>query len=156
MNEDSGIQSVLERQKVIMDSAATDPPPCLPEMGELKARIRRSLAHGPCALVCPALALAALPLLSSASHPATPFSSVHQLRRRRRAASSQFPLTGPACRASQRSSPRRSYAFCFLAAPLAFVLVAQWYRHRGRRHGHPGALAAFPVRSRSQWACSAC
>jgi hypothetical protein len=111
-----------------MDSAATDPAAVLAEMGVLKARSRR-LAHGGAWL--PALALAALPLLSSALYQ-RPFSSVINSGGEAGGVI-QFPYW--AGLPEQQRASLASYAFWLLAAPLAFVVVAQWYRHRERRHG---------------------
>jgi hypothetical protein len=47
---------------------------------------------------------------------------------------------------SEQRSPYLSYAFWFLGTPLAFALVAVWYRRRGQRVG---------MRVRWQWAVGA-
>jgi hypothetical protein len=113
-----------------MENAATDPAAVLAELGVLKARSRR-LAHGGAWL--PALALAALPLASSALYQ-RPFSPVGDSGGDAGASGViQFPYW--AGLPEQQRASLASYAFWLLAAPLAFVLVAQWYRHRERRHG---------------------
>jgi len=108
-----------------MANAATDPAAVLAEMDLLKAKSRR-LAHGGAWL--PALALAALPLISSVLYQ-RPFSSVINSG----GGVVQFPHW--AGLPEQQRASLASYAFWLVAAPLAFVLVAQWYRYRERRHG---------------------
>lgn len=109
-----------------MDDVVTDPAAVLAEMNELRARSRR-LAHGGAWL--PALTLAALPLLSSALYQ-HPLSSVINSGG---GGVIQFPFWA-GLPEPQRAS-LASYAFWLVAAPLAFALVAQWYRHREQRHG---------------------
>lgn len=112
-----------------MDDRAPDAAAILAEMNELKDRSRR-LAHGGAWL--PALALAVLPLLSSALY-RDPFSSSINSDTDGVAVTIQFPFW--AGLPEQQRAALGSYVFWLVAAPLAFVLVAQWYRYRERRHG---------------------
>lgn len=97
----------------------------LAEMGRLKAR-SRALAHGGAWL--PALVLAALPLLSIALY-RSPFSSIAEAG----GGTIEFPYW--AGLPEQQRTSLGSYLFWLIAAPLAFGLVGQWYRHRERRAG---------------------
>ncbi|GIE98904.1 hypothetical protein [Paractinoplanes rishiriensis] len=94
----------------------------LSDLHDLKNRSRR-LAHGGAWL--PALALAALPLLSIAlyRHPFAPVTEIII----------EYPYW--AGLPHQQRAALLSYLFWMVLAPLAFVLVAQWYRYRERRHG---------------------
>jgi hypothetical protein len=105
-----------------MTSQESDAAAVLAEMDVLKARSRR-LAHGGAWL--PALVLAALPLLSIALYRDS-FSPITD-------GEIGFPYWA-GLPERQRGS-LASYLFWLVAAPLAFGLVAQWYRHRERRHG---------------------
>ncbi|ROP27577.1 hypothetical protein [Couchioplanes caeruleus] len=99
-------------------------------MNKLKARSRR-LADGGAWL--PALALAALPLSSIVLYQ-HPFSSVINSGGDAGGGGLvQFPYWA-GLPETQRAS-LASYAFWLVAAPLAFVLVAQWYRYREHHHG---------------------
>jgi hypothetical protein len=108
-----------------MDRDASDATALLADMDTLRARSRR-LARGGAWL--PALALAALPLVSSALY-RDPFSSVLSSG----GGVVAFPYWA-GLPAQQRTS-LGSYVFWIVTAPLAFGLVAQWYRFRERRHG---------------------
>ena len=113
-----------------MVEAASDPASVLDELGELRARGRR-LAHSGAWL--PALVLALLPLLSIALY-RRPFSSVvNSGGDEGNEGVIEFPYW--AGLPEQQRAGLASYAFWLLAVPLAFVLVAQWYRYRERRHG---------------------
>jgi hypothetical protein len=108
-----------------MESAATDPATVLADLKTLRARSRR-LAHAGAWL--PTLALAALALLSGALYrfpfaPAAPLTETFI----------QYPYW--AGLPDEQRASLASYLFWLLAAPLAFVLVAQWYRFRERRDG---------------------
>ncbi|GAA3233598.1 hypothetical protein ACFO1B_23295 [Dactylosporangium siamense] len=105
-----------------MDSSTPDPAAVLAEMGELRARSRR-LAHAGAWL--PALILAALPLLSIGLY-RHPFATVN-------ASSVGYPFWGGL--PEEQRAALASYVFWLIVAPLAFVLVAQWYRRREHRQG---------------------
>jgi hypothetical protein len=113
-----------------MADTASDPASVLEELGRLKARGRR-LAHAGAWL--PALVLALLPLLSIALY-RRPFTSVVNSGGDEGGGGViEFPYW--AGLPEQQRAGLASYAFWLLAVPLAFVLVAQWYRYRERRHG---------------------
>lgn len=97
----------------------------LAEMDVLRARSRR-LAHG--GVWLPAIVLAALPLLSIALY-RRPFASVID------GGGGIVAYPYWAGLPEQQRSSLGSYLFWLVAAPLAFGLVAQWYRHRERQHG---------------------
>jgi hypothetical protein len=109
-----------------MSEATVDPTGLLAEVQALRARSRR-LAHDGAWL--PALVLAALPLLSIVLY-AYPVSSA-------RKGLVQYPVQYPywAGLPWQQRSSLASYAFWLVAEPLAFVVVALWYRRREQRHG---------------------
>jgi hypothetical protein len=108
-----------------MDDVVTDPAAVLADLNNLKARSRR-LAHAGAWL--PTLALAALALLSGVLY-RFPFGSAGDVTER----IIQYPYW--AGLPEQQRASLASYVFWLLAAPLAFVLVAQWYRFRERRDG---------------------
>lgn len=112
-----------------MDSSTPDAAAVLAEMDMLRTRSRR-LAHGGAWL--PALALAVLPLLSIALY-RNPFSSITNAGADGGGGTIEFPYW--AGLPEQQRTSLGSYVFWLVTAPLAFVLVAQWYRSRERRHG---------------------
>jgi hypothetical protein len=102
-----------------------DPAAVLADLNTLKTRSRR-LAHA--GAWVPALALAVLALLSSVLY-RFPLASAANLSE----TFIQYPYW--AGLPEQQRASLASYVFWLLAAPLAFVLVAQWYRFRERRDG---------------------
>ncbi|WIM94313.1 hypothetical protein ACTOB_006330 [Actinoplanes oblitus] len=107
-----------------MSTDAPDAAAVLAEMNALRSRSRR-LAHG--GLWLPSLVLAALPLLSIALY-RDPFSSISDT-----GGVIEYPYW--AGLPERQRAGLGSYLFWLVAAPLAVGLVAQWYRHRERRHG---------------------
>jgi hypothetical protein len=97
----------------------------LAEMRSLRDRSRR-LARG--GIWLPALVLAALPLVSIALY-RHPFSSILA----EGGGAIEYPYW--AGLPEQQRSGLGSYLFWLVAAPLAYALVAQWYRRRERSHG---------------------
>ncbi|GIE85870.1 hypothetical protein [Actinoplanes regularis] len=108
-----------------MSTNASEAAAMLAEMDVLRARSRR-LAHG--GLWLPTLVLAALPLLSIALY-RNPFSSINETG----SGAIEYPYW--AGLPEQQRTSLGSYLFWLVAAPLAFALVAQWYRHREQREG---------------------
>lgn len=113
-----------------MDDDAPRSAAVLAEMDRLKTRSRR-LAHGGAWL--PALALAAVPLASIAlyRHPFT--SAITSRGGADGGVTIQFPYW--AGLPAQQRTDLVSYAFWLVIAPLTFLLVARWYRHRESRQG---------------------
>jgi hypothetical protein len=109
--------------------ATADPAAALVEVDQIRKR-GRLLAHGGAWL--PALALAALPLLSIVLYRRPLTSSVNSAKPFEQV-TIQFPFW--AGLPEQQHSGLASYAFWLLGAPLAFLLVAQWYRRRERSLG---------------------
>jgi hypothetical protein len=108
-----------------VSSDAPDAAAVLAEMDVLRARSRR-LAHG--GVWLPTLVLAALPLLSIAlyRHPLSSIASAG-------GGAIEYPYW--AGLPEPQHSSLGSYLYWLLAAPLAFAVVAQWYRRRERQHG---------------------
>lgn len=112
-----------------MTNAAADSAAALAQVDQLRDRGRR-LAHAGAWL--PALALAALPLLSIALYRRPLTSSINSAEPFEQV-TIQFPFW--AGLPEQQRAGLASFAFWLVGAPLTFVLVAQWYRLRERSHG---------------------
>jgi hypothetical protein len=112
-----------------MADRASHPASVLEELGALRARGRR-LAHAGAWL--PAVVLGLLPLLSIALY-RRPFTSAVNSGGAEGGGVIEFPYW--AGLPEQQHAALASYVFWLLAVPAAFVLVAQWYRFRERRHG---------------------
>jgi hypothetical protein len=127
----------------VTTTSANDPEQVLTEVRRLRDRTR-SLAHG--GVWFPVAVLAVL-VVSSIGLYRWPFGEPHE-----------GTVTVPfwAGLPSEQRNPILSYAFWFLGTPVAFALIAAWYRRRARRVGFRvawrwsvgaglGALAALAV-----------